>query len=304
MELSKMTFREVFKLSHREFTAYRTRSVATIITIGALFGLLLSVLFIVQGLENVALRYAKDGTDGFIYLATSYERSDKYDLLLERLGHYRGEIVTLSPEQQPNAPELSPSTVVARFANLSDAYGYASKYDTDIFQYRIEDYGITELFSNQVSVYSYFRGLKTKLVRPISLILIVVSIFILAFTMAHLLSGSAKTFVLYRAIGASKTQILLIYFIYLVELCIFAALFAFALALFLTVLVTVIGWNYFSSQFAQVYPTASTYPPILLGFNWSCLAVLATIFLAAPCSFLLCLDQFSNQKFAQKLKGD
>ena len=68
-----MKLRDIYRLAHREYAAYKTRSVATIITVGALFGLLLGILFVMQGLENVTLRYAGEATDGWIYLANSYE---------------------------------------------------------------------------------------------------------------------------------------------------------------------------------------------------------------------------------------
>ena len=77
-----MTFKELFRLSHREFTAYKTRSRATIVTIGILFGVLLTALLIFQGLENTTLKYAKDATNGEIYLASSY---DKLSLVSDRI---------------------------------------------------------------------------------------------------------------------------------------------------------------------------------------------------------------------------
>ena len=79
-----MTFKELFRLSHREYTSYRTRSRATVITIGVLFGALLAILFVVQGLENVVLRYAGDATNGEVYLVSSYEGT-KTNLVSERV---------------------------------------------------------------------------------------------------------------------------------------------------------------------------------------------------------------------------
>ena len=297
-----MTIKEIFRLSHRELVAYRTRSRATVITIGVLFGFLLAILFIMQGLENVVLRYAGNKTDNVVYLASSYENRN---LVLERISEFDGEITTLTNEQKAEIGEEIPdSFVLAKFDNLENAYRYYSKTDAKELHYNADDYEIVELFSNQVRAYRYFREKNRSFVRPASIVLMIVSAFILAFTMAHLIASSTKTFVLYRSIGASKSQLLIIYFVYLMELCVRAAIFAICLGLVLAAIMTGVGWNYLLEQLIEVYPNVPEFPPILLGVNWQCFEVIVCMFLAAPVSFLLCLDQFSNKKIAQKLKGD
>lgn len=299
-----MTFKELFRLSHREYTSYRTRSRATVITIGVLFGALLAILFVVQGLENVVLRYASDATNGEVYLVSSYE-GNRDDLMMERLREFGGEVVDLTDEQKAEIGEEIPeSVVIAKFTNLKNAYEYYSKADAKELHYNADDYQIVELFSNQVNVYRYFRDKNKDFIRPASVVLMAVSAFILAFTMAHLIASSTKTFVLYRSIGASRGQILSIYFMYLLELCVKAAVFAVILALVLAGVGTVVAWNYLLEQLTTLYPQAPQFLPILLGVNWRCLETIVCMFLAAPVSFLLCLDQFSNKKIAQKLKGD
>ncbi len=299
-----MTFKELFRLSHREYTSYRTRSRATVITIGVLFGALLAILFVVQGLENVVLRYASDATNGEVYLVSSYE-GNRDDLMMERLREFGGEVVDLTDEQKAEIGEEIPeSVVIAKFTNLKNAYEYYSKADAKELHYNADDYQIVELFSNQVNVYRYFRDKNKDFIRPASVVLMAVSAFILAFTMAHLIASSTKTFVLYRSIGASRGQILSIYFMYLLELCVKAAVFAVILALVLAGVGTAVAWNYLLEQLTTLYPQAPQFLPILLGVNWRCLETIVCMFLAAPVSFLLCLDQFSNKKIAQKLKGD
>lgn len=297
-----MTIKEIFRLSHRELVAYRTRSRATVITIGVLFGFLLAILFIMQGLENVTMRYASNKTNGIIYLVSDYKDRG---LILERISNYGGEITTLTNEQKAEIGEEIPdSFVLAKFDNLENAYRYYSKTDAKELHYNADDYEIVELFSNQVRAYRYFREKNRSFVRPASIVLMIVSAFILAFTMAHLIASSTKTFVLYRSIGASKSQLLIIYFVYLMELCVRAAIFAICLGLVLAAIMTGVGWNYLLEQLIEVYPNVPEFPPILLGVNWQCFEVIVCMFLAAPVSFLLCLDQFSNKKIAQKLKGD
>lgn len=297
-----MILSELFQLSHRELAAHRTRSTATVVTMAVLSGLLLATLFIVQGLENVALRYAGATTDYAVFLASSY---DDQALVFQRLSQYRGRLVTLTEEQKHALGETLPdSAIVAQFDHLDDAYQYSSKTDAEILHYRTKDYSIVELFTNQVAVYRFFRTQNQNFLLPACIVLTITSVLILAFTMAHLLASDTKTFMLYRSIGASRLQLLGIYFAYLLELCARTTLLAIAIGLSLAGIVTVVGWNSCLAQLTSIYPDAPTILPILFGLNWQCLIVIFCIFSAAPISFLLCLDQFSNRKIAQKLKGD
>lgn len=302
-----MKLRDIYRLAHREYAAYKTRSVATIITVGALFGLLLGILFVMQGLENVTLRYAGETTDGWIYLANFYEdRGVDDSFIRQRIERYGGTVVTLSAQQQEQlGGELPQNIIVARFQKLKSANDYVNhKDDVRELGYDAKKYIIEELFSNQLSVYSYFQDKNRALIRPVSIVLVIVSAFILAFTMAHLIASNTKTFVLYRSMGAAKKQLFSIYSMYLMEMCFWAMRFAIILGLLISGLATGLGWSYLTEQLAQHYPQTTGHPIILIGLNWRCAETILCMYLAAPISFLLCLDQFSNKKIAQKLKGD
>ena len=71
-----MRLREIFRLSHREFIILKTRSIATVITIGVLFGALLAGIVILQGMENVELKYAGEKTNYVINLSFGDEPSN------------------------------------------------------------------------------------------------------------------------------------------------------------------------------------------------------------------------------------
>lgn len=299
-----MIIRDILQLSHREYVAYRTRSRATVITIGALFGILFAVLFITQGLENVVLKYAGYATHGEIYLVSDYKNANNR-LIFDRLRQYDGEVITLTDEQKSEIDEVIPeSFIIAKFTSLKKAYNYYRKTDAKILRYNAKDYQITELFSNQTSVYGYFQDLNYNFIRPISIVLLIVSILILAFTLAHLISSNAKTFILYCSLGATKAQLLLIYLAYLLELCFRAIIFAIGLALILAGITTAMGWSYLGATLAMAYPQAPQFWPILIGINWQFSGIILCMFFATLASFLLCLDQFSAKKLAQKLKGD
>ncbi len=289
--LELMRLKEAWRLSHREFAAFRTRSIATVVTVGALFGLLLAAIVIVQGLENMALRYARAETGGEVYLASEYD-GDK-DLVLRRIDKYGGVVI-----------ENSSEVLMAKFDNVRRAYGYAELGDAREMGYDARRYRVEEVRGTQLAVYRHFRGMNRDFVRPICVVLLVVSALVLAFTLAHLVSQSARTFALYRSLGASRGQILLIYFLYLLEICFWAMLLAMGIAIILAGVATATLWNYLSEQFSRHYPGVGFVPPILLGLNWMCAEVVAWIFGSAPVAFLLCLDQFSEKKMALKMKGD
>lgn len=285
-----MRIREAWRLSHREFSVFRTRSIATVVTVGVLFGLLLAVIVVIQGLENVTMRYARAETNGAIYLMSEYPENKA--LVLERVRKYGGEVVEDGPE------------VVAKFQNVRQANEYYEKGDAQELKYSANQYQIKEVRGNQLGVYRYFRALKRDFVRPVSVVLLVVAAVVLAFTLAHLVSQSARTFALYRSLGASRGQVLGVYFWYLLEICFWAAVLAVGLALVLAGIATAAGWGYLTEQLARHYPGVAFFPPVLVGVNWVCAEVIAGIFGAAPVAFLLCLDQFSEKKMALRMKGD
>lgn len=296
-----MFFTSLFHLSHRELSAFRTRSRATIITIGLLFGILLGATMILQGLENVVLRHAGEPTDGLVYFASDYDSGQRPELILERITYYGGE-VTEAPSTNLSQLSFAPQYITV-FHDRAQAYNYYAKDDTARFNYSTNSYHITELCTRQMPAYTYFRQLNRTL-RPLLIVLLLAAILILTFTTAHLIAQSTLNISLYRSLGASRLQIFGIYLAYLFELCFYAATFAIILALILSGIATACCWSSLQSELIQAYPGTASYPPILLGFNWQCLLIIVTIFLPAPLAFLLCIDQFSAKKLASRLKGD
>lgn len=296
-----MQLLDFFKFSHRELTAFRTRSVATIITIGVLFSVLLGATFILQGLENVVMRYASERTNSLVYLASDYDDGRRPELILERILYYDGKVVEIPLEDITNLG-FTPQ-YVAVFDNYLNAYSYFSRLDDGNFDYSPQYYRVSELYTNQMNVHGYFCHIN-KNIRPILIILLIAAVIILTFTVAHLITQNAFSISLYRSLGATRLQIFGIYFVYLLELCFYAMLFAIVTAFILAGIATVASWSYLQTTLAEVYPGTVAYPPVLIGFNWQCVFIIVTIFAAAPCAFLLCIDQFSTKKLAICLKGD
>lgn len=233
-----MTFRETFRLAHHNLVASHTRSMATVVAIGVLFGLLLGLILVVQGLENVAVRQCGAS----------------------------GACVVGEPETQGGAGSAVPKTRL------------------DKIRWYFDD--------------------KKHALEPVGITVLVVAMLALAFTMAHVIAQDAKTFAIYSAVGASRWQIFAIYFVYLLELCFYAAIFAILLSLAFAVIVTIVGGDYIVGQLRQAYPGANEPLLVLMGWDWWYLLVILCLFGAAPVAFLLCIDQFSTKKLALRLKEE
>lgn len=294
-----MHFHDLVHLAHLNFSGFRTRSLASIIVIGILFGFILGAELIIQGLENVTLCYAGEPTSNVIYLASDYDNGRRPELIRERASYYGGELREVNPDDLDSLGFIPQYMVV--FRNYAQTYEYYRLADDQQFNYSPQHYNNTELYTNQMSVYDYFYRLKHHL-RPLVIVLMIAAILILTFTTAHLIAESGQSITLYRSLGASRWQIFAIYLAYLLELCLYAALFAIIIALLLAGLATGISWQYLQTTLTEFYPLASTHLPILLGVNWSYFGIIAAMFLAAPGAFLLSIDQFSSKKIALRLK--
>ena len=257
-----MKLREIVKLSHRKFISLKTRSTAMVITIGMLFGVLLAGMVILQGLENVELKYAGEKTNYQITLRFGDDPSN--------LDH------------------------VVNFDNIANASNF---YDSIIQQKKY----ITEDGTRQVAVYKTYEHYKFQLY-PLMLILMIIAVLILGLTIGHVISQDANVTALYYTLGASKLQVLTIHLCYILEVCFWAMIFAIILALVGVVAITYFGWNHFIDLFTETYQNQTAFPPILFGLNWGCVTILVVIYVSAPLALLLCLDQFSKKSLASKLK--
>lgn len=297
-----MLISDYFHLSHRELTAFRTRSLATVIVIGILFGLLLGANTILQGLENTVLRRAGEATQGQVYIASDYDDGRRPELIRDRIAYYGGQIVEV-PAEDLAGLDFTPQ-YVAVFPNLKHAFDYYWRQDTpQPFNYSRNRYNVAELYTNQMSAYNYFRRIQHN-IQPFLIILLIAAILILTFTTAHLIAQNTLSISLYRSLGATHLQIFGVYLAYILELCFYAMLFAITLALILAGIATICGWAHLQSALAQFYPNSTAFPLILVGINSRSGIILSVLFAAAPLAFLLCIDQFSSKKVAQRLKGD
>lgn len=306
-----MRLAEAWRLARRELVAYRTRSWATVVTVGLLFGLVMGGLLVWRGLENWQLGYAGAETGGEVYLASSYEGERAMEVLLARVNAYGGRIVEPTAEDEDELADFSGAgsvngdeTVVVWFESPRAAYDYYRMEDEAEFGYNAQKMRMQELGGGQMVVYAQYRRLEQVVLVPVLVVLLVAGSLILALTMAHVLTQNTKTFVLYRTLGASRLQVEGIYLLYLVMLGGLALGLAMVVALTVAGLATVGLWGWLVEIAARTYPGVGFRVPILLGWSGWLGLVAGVMLVAVPLALLLCQDQFSERKLALKLKGD
>ena len=307
-----MRLAEAWRLARRELVAYRTRSIATVVTVGLLFGLVMGGLLVWRGLENWQLSYAGAETGGEVYLASSYEGARAMEVLLARVNAYGGRIVEPTVEDEAELVGFGETglvdgdetVIVVWFESPRAAYDYYRMEDEAEFGYNAQKMRVQELRGGQMVIYAQYRRLEQVVLVPVLAVLLVAGSLILALTMAHVLMQNTKTFVLYRTLGASRLQVEGIYLLYLVMLGGLALGLAMVVALTVAGLATAGLWGWLSEIAARTYPGVGFRVPILLGWSgW--LGLMAGVMLVAvPLALLLCQDQFSERKLALKLKGD
>ena len=307
-----MRLAEAWRLARRELTAYRTRSLATVVTVGLLFGLVMGGLLVWRGLENWQLGYAGAETGGEVYLASSYEGARAMEVLLARVNAYGGRIVGPTAEDEDELANFSEAgsvngdetVIVVWFESPRAAYDYYRMEDEVEFGYNAQRMRMQELGGGQMVIYAQYRRLEQVVLVPVLAVLLVAGSLILALTVAHVLAQNTKTFVLYRTLGASRLQVEGIYLLYLVMLGGLALGLAMVVALTVAGLATVGLWGWLSEIAARTYPGVGFRVPILLGWSGWLGLVAGVMLVAVPLALLLCQDQFSERKLALKLKGD
>ena len=307
-----MRLAEAWRLARRELVAYRTRSLATVVTVGLLFGLVMGGLLVWRGLENWQLGYAGAETGGEVYLASSYEGARAVEVSLARVNAYGGRIVEPTAEDEDELAVFSEAgsvngdetVIVVWFESPRAAYDYYRMEDEAEFGYNAQKMRVQELRGGQMVIYVQYRRLERVVLVPVLAVLLVAGSLILALTMAHVLTQNTKTFVLYRTLGASRLQVEGVYLLYLVILGGLALGLAILVALAVAGLATAGLWGWLVEIAARTYPGVGFRAPILLGWSGWLGLVAGVMLVAVPLALLLCQDQFSERKLALKLKGD
>lgn len=208
----------------------------------------------------------------------------------------------LSSAPPDNIVTFMPSTsLIIRFTDPEDAY----EYDLALSRLRtIATHTISfDLFGDQVAVIRGYDTLSNLLLVPL-LGLIFVAIFIMSLTFVSLIRQNAAIVALYRSVGATRRDLILIHLVYLFELCFFTLIFALALGLFFAFLISNANSDALSAAIADNYMIERPGFIFLVGPNWQTFLMLGLILLIPFVATLLTFDQLSAKNLARRLKSD
>lgn len=207
-------------------------------------------------------------------------------------------------DYHPSLPEL----YVVRFISPRDAATYQTTAGFDSLRYGYDtdadyQYLIADLFNNTLSV----AGATTSAQFIIYVVMgafLILALILIVTTLSHAADEDAATIALYRSLGASTRAVHLIYFLYLLLLCLFAALISFLVALLFASLIALIVAAPFAASLQTFYQLSA--PPAIscLGLDGFALLLLAAILLVAPLALLLTFHQFSAKHLSRKLKNE
>ena len=185
-----------------------------------------------------------------------------------------------------------------------DAYGNNSNSPKYV-QIDEKKYSILnmDIFGRVIYIRLDFDNLQFMLT-TIEVLFIVIAILIATFTFAHLIDQDAATVALYRSLGASTGNIYLIYFLYLVELCLLAVLTCIMIAFVIVGVMWMLNAGALAERLKEYYILEDLPKVNLFGFNSAFFGVVGSIMLVAPFSLLLTMRRFSAKHIAKKLKED
>lgn len=160
---------------------------------------------------------------------------------------------------------------------------------------------IIELFSNKINIYQTFQTIRN-LFYIIKIILVVVAVMITLFTFIKIIDQDTQVITLYRVLGATKVDVMFIYFIYLLGVCLCALLYALMIGV---VIAMIVGeWNIgaLTHELKVFYELEEIKTGLLLGWNKSIVLMGIIMLVINPiCLFLSC-DRFSMKYISTRLK--
>lgn len=197
---------------------------------------------------------------------------------------------------------------ILEFEKLEDAYKYY-QYENHIVDpniwsnndYKKAKHTISELLTNKIQTVYKFKLFKF-MISFANYVLLVVAVIVIVFTFLKLINQDSKLMALYRSLGATGFDVFLIYFWYILELCLLAIVYSFVVA---GTLVLIISNHYsadFNSEISLFFGRILTDFKIFIGFNQELVQIVMVILLSAPLVSILTIDQLSMKNTAKRLK--
>lgn len=185
---------------------------------------------------------------------------------------------------------------IAVFNNPVDLMGYVPVFSDSPISVR----GFVD---NSAEIVSAF-DMAWLVVMVLEVIVLIVAVVIATFTFAHVVDQDANTLALYRSMGATTNNMYLIYFLYLLELCLLALVVSFLLGV---VIVGVMAWMNVDAlvvKWQSFWALSELSKVSLFGIDWHFWMVVIAMLLIAPVSLIFAQGRFSSRHIAKQLKED
>lgn len=194
---------------------------------------------------------------------------------------------------------------VATFDTMEKVAGYVlpESFMGMVFYTGYFPFSSQSLINNPVSIVQMVTTYKT-MIKFLEVVMLVVAVIVATLTFMHLVDQDAATVALYRSLGATTGQIYLIYFLYMVEMCLLAVVMCFVMAFALTGIVALIDGSALSVALEKYYMLSRAPAVRLFRFDKDFWTVIVAIMLVAPLGFGFSTGRFSNKNIAKKLKDD
>ncbi len=160
-----------------------------------------------------------------------------------------------------------------------------------------------DLTSNAVSVIQAAASYKS-IIKFLEIVMLVVGVIVATLTFVHLVDQDAATVALYRSLGATTGQIYIIYFLYMVEMCLLAVIVCFLMAFAMTGIVALVDRRALGVALESYYFLNEAPAVRLFRFDKDFWTVIVAIMLVAVLGFGFSTGRFSNKNIAKKLKED
>lgn len=163
------------------------------------------------------------------------------------------------------------------------------------------EYVIWEMVTNKIDIIYQFKFTRFFLSFA-NYVLLATAVVIIVFTFIRLVNQDSKIMALYRSLGATATDVFLIYFWYVLELCMLAVFYACAVAGIIAFAVSSHYSADFNVAFSLFFGENLTDFKLFIGFNQEIWQIITLILLSAPLVSILTIDQLSMKNIARRLK--
>lgn len=186
--------------------------------------------------------------------------------------------------------------VYAIFDNQKDAYRYLEQgkamFRTIISDDRSYDANVILGLSPEITyIFNFFQII----IRIVSLILFIVAMIVILSTNTRLIAQDEEEIVLYRSLGATKSQLKIFYDIYFFILIVSALIFAYLIASLILILFHLFRGQLINIQAALAFSLKDVPQVFWYGVSTDILVIIVAALLLAPLSTLLNSKKFSSR---------